>query len=218
MAAATGKVNGCRDFEAGNSEYFDLADNTDLSTGNVDFTFACWIQLESKGADRDVIAKVSAAGLIEYQLRFQASSDRLQWRVTSDGTNNFTSLNADVLGAPSTATWYFVVVWHDSVSNVIGISVDAGASNTAPYSAGVFDGTASFVIGREGDRNTDYWDGLVDEVGFWKRVLTSDERTELYNAGAGRDYAYITGGASFVPFPRPRGARAGMLTLVGGMH
>jgi len=31
-------------------------------------------------------------------------------------------------------------------------------------------------------------DGRVDEVGFWKRVLTAQERTNLYNAGAGNTY------------------------------
>jgi hypothetical protein len=34
-----------------------------------------------------------------------------------------------------------------------------------------------------------YTNGSIDEVGFWKRVLTADERTWLYNSGAGRTYS-----------------------------
>ena len=28
-------------------------------------------------------------------------------------------------------------------------------------------------------------DGILDEIGFWKRVLTPDERVALYNSGEG---------------------------------
>jgi hypothetical protein len=32
--------------------------------------------------------------------------------------------------------------------------------------------------------------GQIDEVAIWSRVLTSDERTELFNAGAGKFYPF----------------------------
>ena len=34
-------------------------------------------------------------------------------------------------------------------------------------------------------------DGRLDQVGVWKRVLTADERTWLYNSGNGRSYTEI---------------------------
>ena len=30
-----------------------------------------------------------------------------------------------------------------------------------------------------------HWDGRIDEVGFWKRVLTARNRSQLYNNGFG---------------------------------
>ena len=33
-------------------------------------------------------------------------------------------------------------------------------------------------------------DGLIDEVGLWRRVLTPAERTTLYNCGAGLTYPF----------------------------
>src|SRR5690606_38146388 len=45
--AATGKINGGRDFEAIDTEYFTCADNAGLSAGDVDFTIAGWVNLES---------------------------------------------------------------------------------------------------------------------------------------------------------------------------
>ena len=57
VAAAAGKINGARDFETGNSECFLLADNTDLSMGDIDFSITAWVQLESKTADRSIVGK-----------------------------------------------------------------------------------------------------------------------------------------------------------------
>jgi len=36
------------------------------------------------------------------------------------------------------------------------------------------------------------FDGSIARLGFWKRILTSDERASLYNAGAGKFYADLT--------------------------
>lgn len=38
-----------------------------------------------------------------------------------------------------------------------------------------------------------YFDGVLDEFGVWERTLTSDERTALYNGGAGLAYPFSTG-------------------------
>lgn len=123
------------------------------------------------------------------------STARFKLDVDSNGGGTDTTVTANTFGAISAATWYFVVAWHDSVSNQIGISVN-GTADTAAHSAGVFDGTGPFAIGARVNATSDYWDGLIDEFGFWRRVLSGAEITELYNAGAGRDYAYIAGGAA----------------------
>ena len=47
VGATTGKVSGARDFELSNSEYFTIADNAALSVGDVAFTVAAWVNLES---------------------------------------------------------------------------------------------------------------------------------------------------------------------------
>ena len=195
VGTASGVVSGCRDFEESSSEYFSIADNTDLSTGDIDFTFAFWLQLESKATSKCPIVKADAVNA-EYYLQYHSGSDRLQFLVYgATGFGSGGSAVANTLGSPSTSTWYFVVCWHDSVNNQVGIAVNGGTADTASHSAGVLDGTSAFHIGSY-PGFSQHWDGLIDEVGFWKRVLTADERTELYNSGSGRDYAYIAGGAA----------------------
>lgn len=196
VGSATGIISNARDYEADNSEAHNIADNTDLSTGDIAFTFTAWVKAESFGADRVIIGKInSGATQMDYILRYRASVDRFQWRVSSDGSSA-ADVNADSLGAPSTATWYFIVVDHDPTANQTSIQVNNGTKDTLSHSAGVFDGNGGFSLGREGDRLTDYWDGLIDEVGFWKRILTAEERTQLYNGGAGLAYPFAASGTS----------------------
>src|SRR3972149_4482135 len=44
--------------------------------------------------------------------------------------------------------WYFVTAYHNTAADLIGISVNDGAFNTAANTGGVQDGTADFEIGR----------------------------------------------------------------------
>ncbi len=183
----SGKVGDAVDLESGSSQYLSRADNASLSTGDIDFTLAAWVNLESKGAKRTIAARDNVD--FEYFFSYTNAFDRFRFEVYS-GTGSVT-LNADDFGSPSTGTWYFVVAWHDSVNNLVGISVNAGTADTTSYSDGVRDSGSEFRLGN--NSFSELWDGQLDEFGFWKRVLSGAERTELYNAGAGRDYAYVAG-------------------------
>jgi hypothetical protein len=192
VGAGTGKVNGARDFEDTNTEWFNHGDNSALSTGDIDFTVAFWVKFESLSTNKDMVSKWVNAGW-EFLHYYDVGSSRFVFYVVSSGGGTFTPVSANNFGAASTGTWYFVVGWHDSVNNQIGISINDGTPNTAAHSAGVADTATDFYIGRTGDTTDSYMDGLIDEVGFWKRVLTSTERTQLYNGGAGLTYPFTMG-------------------------
>ena len=97
-------------------------------------------------------------------------------------------MQAGNFGSPSTAAWIFIVAWHDSSANTINIKVNNGTANSASYSSGVNDDTSPFVLGAT-NTGAGFMDGRIDQVGVWKRVLTADEQTFLYNNGNGRAYA-----------------------------
>jgi hypothetical protein len=194
ITSTTGKVGNCRVFLNADTEWFELADNAALSTGDIDFTIAAWLYFDtgSIAAFPMAVSKFSAtAAQAEHIIYLDTNANRFTFRIGSGGSA--VDVVANNHGAVSGNTWYFVVAWHDSVNNQTGISVNAGTADTQAHSGGVNDGNAPFQIGA-GTYDSRYWDGRIDEVGFWKRVLSGAERTELYNAGSGRDYAYITGG------------------------
>jgi hypothetical protein len=186
VGSASGKVGNARDFEAGSSQYFTLADNADLSTGDIDFSMAAWVKLESKSGQRTVVGKWNFnTSNREFLLEYITATDRFRTGLSSTGANQ-SFHSADTFGAPSLDTWYLLIFWHDSVNNVRGISVN-GVEDTTAYSSGVFDSNAPFTMGRI--ETTNHWDGLIDEVAFAKRVWTPEERAWIYNSGNGRSYA-----------------------------
>lgn len=183
--STTGKLTNARDFEAGDTEWFEVADNTDLSAGDIDFTFGCWVKAESLVNFPTIANKgwlVTPTTNSEWRLLYSTGVSRFIFSVCKSTTA--VAVTANNFGAASTGTWYHICVWHDSVNDQTGISVNAGTPDTASTSAGVNDGTSSFQLGAVSAQSL-YWDGLIDEAFFTKRVLTSGERTALYNAGAG---------------------------------
>lgn len=194
VTSGTGKISNAGDFERDNSEYLSRADNTDLSSGNIDFTWAGWVKAESNldsNSGRYIVSKHGASGNFEYGISHNDSAtvERFQFNVSSTGSN-FVTVNADSLGTPSLDTWYFVVAWHDATANTINIQVNNGTVDSTSHTTGVFDGNGTFALGSYAQTPTNFFDGMIDEMGFWKRVLTADERTELYNSGNGLAYPF----------------------------
>lgn len=207
VGTATGVIGTARDFEADNNTYCWCADNATISTGDIDFTLQVWAKLESKPGSMVLIGKGSIGGgeeaSLEYSIFYSGGSDRFVFAVGTGSADS--TVTANTLGSPSTGTWYLIHAWHDSVNNQLGIAVNAGTADTTSYSSGVQDSSSELLLGANAingahanglDRQ---YDGLLDEAGLWKRVLSSGDRTSLYNAGAGLAYPF---GASTALPPR----------------
>lgn len=176
----TGKVSSAIQLTAASTQYISHASTTDLQ-GTADWTIAAWCWLDSVGTERSIVTKST-----EWLLRYSTSANRFQVGWT-DGIAAFRFTSADTLGIPSTATWYFVVGIHDSSSNLLKISVNNGTLDTSA-ATGVTTGAAVAAIGMRGTVNL--WDGRIDELGIWQRVLSASEITTLYNAGNATTYPF----------------------------
>lgn len=180
-----GKIGDAGQFTAANSEYLSIVDNASLSTGDIDFTIAAWIYLDSKSAEMTIAAK-DAPGDREWTLRW-VTGDVFRFDIWATGGGSIGRVDANSFGAPSIATWYFVMAWHDATANKVYIQVNNGTVNEVATTGVIADKAAAFTIGRRGTFN---WDGRIDSVSFWKRTLTTQERTDLYGGGSGLDYPF----------------------------
>lgn len=151
-------------------------------------TWACWIYLDNLpsagypmshwGSGGDFCIYVSAAGAVACTLM-------------GSGVETATTPDSTV----ATAGWYFLCAWYDPAAGANGtgyIQVNAGTVYTVALGAAhVATAEADFCIGPLRSNYGD-WDGAIDEVGIWDRVLSADDRIALYNGGAGLTYADFT--------------------------
>jgi hypothetical protein len=197
--AGIGGTGTAAEFEESTNEWLSRASTADLQGGDTDFTVMAWFRPEENltSIAEAVVGKVDTGSLANFEYVLEISvSPRLNFRV-GDGS---TTLAVDCTngGTISTATWYLGFGWHDSVNNVIGVALFGGSSSTANTSAwttGVASSSEDFRIGRIASQYS-YFDGRIQRAGFWRRVLTSQERTDLYNSGAGLSYAAMSGGST----------------------
>jgi RHS repeat-associated protein len=119
-------------------------------------------------------------------LQYDVTSDRFIFYASYDGTN-FNGVTANNFGSLSTGTWYYVAAWYDG-SGSLNIQVNNGTPNTTGWAHSIYDGTADFEIGGRNDNGGTFANGRIDEVSFWKRMLTATERAALYDSGAGCQY------------------------------
>jgi RHS repeat-associated protein len=94
-------------------------------------------------------------------------------------------------GAVTANAWHTVFAWQEAANNTINIQVDNGPVTTVGLSSKSTDSSNPLSIGAFPNGSTEL-DGRIDEVAIYKRVLTAQERTWLYNSGQGRSYAEVT--------------------------
>jgi hypothetical protein len=184
VGSTTGKVGNAAQFVAANAQFLSHIDNAALSMGDIDFSVTAWAYFDTIGASGNSI--VSKYHLLATQREYAVVQEgsTFKFYVSSDGLNTTTV----VATSPtiSTGQWYFIVAWHDASANSINIQVNNGTVFSAAHTTGVLDGTSDFYLGRLGFTFATYdFDGRIDEVSLWKRILSSTEITALWNGGAG---------------------------------
>lgn len=193
VTSTTGKVGNAAQFTATNSEYLSLEDNANLSTGNIDFTVAAWVYMDSKSGYNIFVSRESGGSSSadrEYNVFYNPATDRFIFSLFGSSRID---VSANTFGSPSTGTWYYVVAWHDAAADTVNIQINDGTVDSVS-TGGVApsDTNRPFRIGETDSAY--YMDGRIDEVGFWKRVLASGERSTLYNSGNGKTVSSLLTG------------------------
>lgn len=177
------------DFERGSAQYLSRDDNADLSFGDEDFTFSCWVKFETdpnlSGNVTPIVSKYfTASNKREYGIFAYA---RLGFYVSNDGIS-YKNVGISSGTDPVADTWYNVVAWHNSVTDSIYVVINGGSVLKTAHSAGCNDNTSKFMIGYQ-EGGYVYLDGLVDLVYVWNRCPQSSNgfamADSIYNGGAG---------------------------------
>lgn len=187
QAVGVGGAGNAAQFTAANSEYLERASEAALVTGDVDFTLAVWVYLDSKSANMYALQKAGNDGIYEYVIDYLNTTDR--FRFWSYVGGNEPTVSANDFGTVSTGAWYLVIAWNDQTSDTVNICVNNGTVTSAAKGSNTFTtSTKPFRIGS--GVTAAYWNGRIAKAGLWTKILSAGERTELYNAGSGATYPF----------------------------
>lgn len=166
--SVAGKKSQAVNFDAASS-YLLGNDATSLRTGK-DKTIAFWFKVSADyGPNPTFIEKSGEYG-------FKVSVASMRFEVSGDFPSFI--INNKVL---SVDTWYLAVFWYDFSAATGYLKINNEQPQSGAFTSTV--GANGLTIGTPGV--------TVDELGFWDRILTAAEMSELYNDGAGLTYSDI---------------------------
>jgi hypothetical protein len=210
-----GKIGNAAAFTAASSEYL-TAGNDSAFDNPTDFSVSFWIKGSGRTTNDGILSKEATndygAG---YFVRLFANNHG-----TYPGKLIVGLLSANGatykyrIGNTTTLTdnaWHYVLIVVNSAEFTSGTSTgihiyidggaDEGITGGASGALGSMANTGNFLLGRDGDDGY-YSNNSIDEFGFWTKILSAQEVTDLYNGGSGQtmketfvDKTFTTDGA-----------------------
>ncbi len=160
-----GKFGGAYQFD-GTQTYFNSGVNLDH---NVPLTFTAWIKRDRVGSNDGIFASMNCGG----------------WgvRIDSDNTLRLTHTCNSDRASSSTITdtaWHFVSVTYDG-SNV-NFYIDGVPAGSQGYSDTFNSGAGHYGVGEQNMDGGFYFQGLIDDLRVYDRVLPPSEIAQLYDS------------------------------------
>lgn len=180
VGAAAGLVDGARLMVKTSVQYFSIPDSTDLKGGNKDFTIACMYRPTTSTSDTGLFGRWDYSPVQNREYIIYWNSGTITFLVNSDGELSQKTVNSAVAG--SAGNWYKIIAWHDSVNQLIGISVNDETPVTAAWALGVHSSVQTTEIGAYNAGSTA--NGRFDQVAHWNRVLSAADITSYNNLTA----------------------------------
>lgn len=164
----------------GVTQFLSIADNPDLSP-TTSMVVSLWVYA-------DILQR---SGLFEKDSSYRFDTENLgqaRWRIwQSDSAEK----KLEIAGAYATVAWHHFVCIAESGHVRLYIDDDEKGTSVV-YDNTIKDTASPFYIANLS--NWKYWDGSIDEVGFWKNITFANQAARdafvagLYNSGNGRFY------------------------------
>lgn len=186
VGSTTGVVGNCADFVEANSEAL-TSTSGDFDFGDTTFTFAGWVWFDDLSVSFGfpfIIDRSTSGSTSQFEL-FVAPTGGLLFRFNGTTQASFGS------GTLTTGQWYFIVASYDAAGDEISLQIDNGTAHTASLSGGILTpGAGDLTLGGRFNGTALFLDGRLDEWGAWSRLLTTQEKDDLYNSGSGTTYPF----------------------------
>ncbi len=189
IVTATGAPSGigenCLNFVSTSSQSVNIPDNSAFdwtSGGSCTFWFAPHVI-----QDRRFIAKGSNSG---WEVLSEGGDDnkKMKFRLKSGETLTTITGTSDI---ETDGTWYFISVVYDQSAGTMKLYVDGEEEANATGIGAINTTTVDVYIGSNSSPSQ-YYDGLMEEVGIFDYAISEATIDELYNGGDGAKVSELT--------------------------
>ena len=186
-ASAAGKIGSGVLIVSAAGDFLTRPNNSTLQVTS-DFTFSVWVKLVNQGGGNVVVLSKDddSVGTRDYSIDYNATPQGFTFWANGAYAHAYVLSNF----VPANGVWTHVVAWYDASTQKCYIRINDVSTITGTTTGALIQSVSHFLVGARNDAgNLGAIDATIDEVGFWKRKLTSAEITFLYNAGAGNPYS-----------------------------
>ena len=187
--SASGKNAGCYDFESSSANYIKLNDEDKYIFGS-SFTINVWVKPESSSGNMAVLGRYGDSSHTKQGYWLAVNNNVAEFYLGTSACNSRVSVSSST--SLGTGTWRMLTAVYDDINNKIRIYVDGvwKANQTATSTCAT---SMPISIGELGGLNSDFFDGLIDELYIWNESKTDSFINSLYDSGAGTFYSAISG-------------------------
>lgn len=187
VGVASGKLGYAADCEASEADSLSIGDGVQSGldiTG--DMSIAAWIKPETMN-ETMLVTKWHHVDKTSYMFAMAAGGG-LVW-VNNAESSGYGYSGTTTYYSFATSSWTHVAVSYDASAGAASLFVNGTLIGTATgLDTSIANTNASFrLCGR--DSATDYYDGLIDEIGVWSKALSPTDIENLYNDSQGLPYA-----------------------------
>jgi len=168
----------------GSDDYIDCTNSTDFNALATAFTFSMWLKPSALSGYPMLIAKQTGnTGADTWQLYVDSSTSKPTITVNRVGFPSSTV-------ALSTGSWqHFAVSWQ-SGTGAVAFYTQGNPSGTGTCSTTMTTNTLPLCIGTK-PRLSNFFNGLIDEVGIFSSVLSASQIVNIYNGGVPNDISSL---------------------------
>lgn len=179
----TGQTGNAADFEADNTTEALYNQNAKwYNMRTADFTYVMWVKLETVGTNRVIDVSDPGGDFV-----FNCGIEATYIYVIPNGVNGTAAVVHNV--TINTGTWYMLIIEYTHSTGTWSLSLNNDTPTTSTVNGQLKTPTGSagnfrLTIGQHQNLPRPL-DGLVDQYVIWERVLTSQEKPDLYASGSG---------------------------------
>ena len=167
------------------------SDNLQLSTSTSNWNFlhngnsysiAMWIKFSNTGNYEYILSDIASSSHVG--IIFIKTTDKFE-HVIYRGVSSTTALDILSTTTISDTDWHHYALTFDGTTGRMYVDGSLDSTQTTTNSVSTANSSYSLKLGSEGS-GVSFFNGNVDELAIFNRVLTADEVSYLYNSGTGR--------------------------------